>query len=171
MARLLNQIIIHCSDSTWGTEKDIYSWHVTGNSWDDTGYHFIILNGHINSEFFINLLDGHISPGRDIEIQGAHTKGQNEDSIAICLIGKKSFSQAQLRSLRKLVNFLKSKYQIEFVYPHSKYNAHKTCPNFSVDKVLAYKAGKKTAGTKIVTTVNSLIGLLPAILRIIKLIK
>ena len=76
--RKINKIIIHCTATPEGrevTKEDLYKWHVEQRGWSDIGYHFFIdLNGDLHE-------------CRPIEIAGAHTKGNNLDSIGIAYAG------------------------------------------------------------------------------------
>ena len=122
--RKINEIIVHCSDSTYGDVKEIRRWH-TMRGFLDIGYHFLIRT------------DGEIEIGRMLEVIGAHCKGHNEHSIGIVLVGKKTFFNPQIESLRKLVKSLRLQFpDIQEVSEHNKYNRYKTCPNFDVKKAL-----------------------------------
>jgi hypothetical protein len=124
--------IIHSSDSNWGTERDIHQWHID-RGFDDTGYHFVIMNGFYSSGKYLSALDGQITPGRPIEYQGAHCKDNrmNRRSIGICLIGTDKFSLKQFDALYDLHNVLCAKYGTDLrMEPHNKHNVTKSCPNF-----------------------------------------
>ena len=126
------KIILHCSDSEWGTVEIIRKWHVEERGWDDVGYHFIILNGALRPKLTVLSMDGQIQVARDLQYQGAHTKGHN-DSIGICLIGVKWFTDAQIASAKKLILDLAEQYpSIKEVKGHCDYDDNKTCPNFDV---------------------------------------
>ena len=135
--RTINQIILHCSDSSFGDVATIRDWHLERN-FSDIGYHHVILNGvrHYGS-VYDESLDGVIEHGRPIETPGAHCKGQNEDSIGICLIGKNSFTCEQMFNLRNLLLNLMKKHDLkpENVYPHHHYNLNKSCPNWDIDDI------------------------------------
>ena len=126
--RIINEIIIHCSDSNVKAHDNIETirkWHVEERGWSDIGYHFVITR------------DGHVHIGRPIERAGAHCKGRNGCSIAICLTGKDYFLERQYVALEALVCGLKVGYDL----PASRINGHysfssKTCPNFDVEKFL-----------------------------------
>ena len=132
MARAWKGIVIHCSASSWGTEKDIDYWH-KGNGWLGTGYHFVIQNGHYNNHTFIKALDGQIEVGRNINKIGAHARGVNTTHLGICLIGTDEFSAYQILSLYGLVEDLVKRYKIPIqnIIAHSDI-ANKDCPNFDV---------------------------------------
>ena len=90
--RKIDKIIVHCADTPDGkdfTIKDIDRWHKE-RGWQCCGYHHVIR------------LDGTIENGRPLAQIGAHCKGYNENSIGICLIGRREFTPAQLVSLRNL---------------------------------------------------------------------
>lgn len=139
-------IIVHCSDSTWGNASIIKDWH-HDRGWSDIGYHFVIQNGHPwNSSEFISLLNGAVEPGRRLDLDlwaeenevGAHTLGYNSTSIGICLVGKDRFSVQQFVALKLLLEFLMNKFQVnrKNVIGHrdteSGKEQGKTCPNFDV---------------------------------------
>ena len=132
--RKINQIILHCSDSEWGDVEAIDKWH-KALGWDGCGYHFVICNGRIASKY-LKEWDGRVQEGRAIEKQGAHCKGENGDSIGICLIGKHHFTYNQLHiALPELMARLLHEYDlaIDDIHAHYEYST-KTCPNFDVDK-------------------------------------
>lgn len=113
------KIIIHCSDSTWGNAAIITKWHVLpkpkGNGWSNIGYHYVILNGFISPKAFNKFFDGHCETGRPLDDDGllrpyeygAHTKGLNDGSVSICLIGKNgNFTDNQMMELeQRLIGF------------------------------------------------------------------
>ena len=126
------KIIIHCSDSEWGTVEAVRSWHLE-RDFDDIGYHFVILNGRITTKRTIIASDGAVCPGRSLDYQAAHTFGHNKDSIGICLIGVKNFTEEQLYSCKELITDLLSIYpSITEIKGHRDYDNKKTCPNFDV---------------------------------------
>ena len=92
-----NKVIIHCSDSDHAHHDNletIRKWHVEENGWADIAYHFVLTK------------DGNIHCARDLALVGAHCKGQNHDSIGICLTGKHEFSKEQFEALRVCMNSL-----------------------------------------------------------------
>lgn len=137
--RKINKIIIHCSDSEWGDVDDIDQWHKE-RGWDGVGYNYVITNGRPKSGDYQEAWDGRIQEGRPVSKQGAHCKGENHDSIGICLIGKHHFTSNQLyRALPDLLISLMYTYNIPIdnIYSHHHFNKDKTCPNFSV---ISFKA-------------------------------
>ena len=103
---MLREVIIHCSDSTWGDAEEINKWH-KARGWSGIGYHFVITNGYRKQgKIYIPANDGIIERGRALPAVGAHCIGHNK-AIGICLIGKWQFTSKQLfESLPKLL-FLK----------------------------------------------------------------
>lgn len=127
--RKINKIILHCSATKEGqkfTVKNIDAWH-RQRGFNGVGYHYLIL------------LDGAIEPGRPESLVGAHTLGQNANSIGICYIGgldtygkpKDTRTDAQKEALIKLVKELKVKYSGATVHGHNEF-ANKACPSFIV---------------------------------------
>lgn len=130
--RKINKIILHCTATPEGrkvTVKDLYKWHVTERGWSDIGYHF-----------FIDL-EGRIHECRPIEITGAHTKGQNYNSIGIAYAGgvdkdmnpKDTRNEFQADSLDFLLADLKDLYPKVVIYGHNDFST-KFCPSFDARK-------------------------------------
>ena len=127
--RQINKIIVHCSATREGQNisvDTIRSWHVDGRGWSDIGYHFYID------------LHGDIYKGRDIAKIGAHTKGQNRNSIGICYCGgvevdgktpKDTRTEEQEDSLLAVLKTLKAMYPEAVIHSHSDF-ANKACPSF-----------------------------------------
>lgn len=83
---------------------------------------------------------------------GAHTKGQNADSMGICFVGnydEDAPSDTMLLVGAKVIAYWMKIYVIssEEIYPHHKFADYKTCPGtlFPVDK-LREMAGAIVAG-------------------------
>lgn len=127
--RKIKLLIVHCSDSdilSHDNVEVIRSWHLA-RGFNDIGYHYIITK------------DGVIHQGRNPELQGAHTKGYNKDSIGICLTGRHKFSDKQFASLRALCEDLCSAHDLERfdILHHRDLDNKKTCPNFDLFDVLS----------------------------------
>lgn len=129
--REINKIIIHCSATPEGREHtvaDITSWH-KARGFATIGYHYVIY------------LDGTIHEGRPEEQMGAHTTGQNPNSIGICYIGgtdakgnpMDTRTDKQKVALIALVKELKERYPKASVHGHCEFAA-KACPSFDVKK-------------------------------------
>jgi N-acetylmuramoyl-L-alanine amidase len=127
--RNIDKIIIHCSATKEGvavSTATIRNWHIKGRGWSDIGYHYVIQ------------LDGTIDYGRPINRIGAHTKGENENSIGICYIGglsdkkraKDTRTDAQKRALLKILKTLTHIYPNASIHSHFEF-ANKSCPCFN----------------------------------------
>lgn len=132
----VEKIIIHCSASHFGDCKSIEEWHLD-RGWAGVGYHFIILNGFVKSSLNFSERDnGRVEIGRESTIQGAHCLGQNQNSLGICLIGDKTFTERQLLvSLPKLISNLMEKYSVPLskIHGHREFNRNKSCPNIDMN--------------------------------------
>lgn len=123
----MTNVIIHCSDSSFGNASLITKWHVVERKFETIGYHYVILNGRISAYKTNGYFDGHIETGRaldddaDMELDetGAHAFGYN-NAVGICLIGLSgTFTAAQLRALTHLVNLLRTQFKEIKVIQHS----------------------------------------------------
>ena len=75
--RTITDIIIHCTATPEGkdyTVDDIRNWHKS-QGWSDIGYHYVVRR------------NGHVEPGRDVDLIGAHCDGHNAHSIGIVYVG------------------------------------------------------------------------------------
>ena len=134
-------IVIHCSDSNWGSANEIDHWH-KARGWKGIGYSYVISNCYPTYHNYINGIphiksDGKVVAGREEGAELAHAKGFNFNSIAICLIGRKVFSTAQLRSLKIKVKKLQYDYGYKLkVIGHNETDSGiaqgKTCPNLNM---------------------------------------
>lgn len=121
-----NKIIIHCSATkdgptvSWGA---IRKYHVETLGWDEIGY-----------AWGIELINDHyeILMGRRPDLTGAHTIGQNNQSIGICVVGNYDIdpvTQEIKETVQKLLTWLILTYNIppKEIYGHCEF-APKTCP-------------------------------------------
>jgi hypothetical protein len=135
--RKIDKVIIHCSDSEFGNAERITEWHKE-KGWSTIGYHFVINNGYVFSKDWYEqrVKDGQVELGRPEDIAGAHCYGQNSNSIGICMIGIKYFSNAQFDSLKQILNTIMEKYNLTLdnIYGHYDFSEYKTCPNFDVNE-------------------------------------
>jgi hypothetical protein len=106
-------IVVHHSATPTGGAAAFDKMH-KAKGWDELGYHFVIGNGS-------DTRDGQVEVGSRWPKQkwGAHTKTPdnrfNEHGIGICLVGNFDVSHptdAQLKSLAKLVSYLMKTYHI-----------------------------------------------------------
>ena len=116
-------LIIHCSDTPDIEDigaSEIHEMHLNFG-WDGIGYHKVIRRS------------GQIENGRPECWIGAHTKGKNNISLGVCLIGQNSFTDQQFNSLEKLLFKWKEKYKGAIILGHKDaIKTKKTCPNFDV---------------------------------------
>ena len=130
--RKITKIIVHCSDSSYGDANLIDYWHKQ-RGWRGIGYHRVILNGYLaRTASYRPKYDGFVQAGRDLDEIGAHCKGENWDSIGICLIGKRLFTPSQLLiALPNLLGMLMNTFNLtpQDIYGHGDFNPQKTCPN------------------------------------------
>jgi len=128
--RELKRIIFHCSATEDGkdyTVETIRRWHTSPpRNWRDIGYHYVIYR------------DGSIHQGRPIDQQGAHTRGENADSVGICYIGgvrdgkaTDTMTMHQEIAWLKLVHSLRTVFGPLTIHGHNEY-ANKACPSFIV---------------------------------------
>ena len=120
-------LIIHCSDTPDNKNigaSYIHKMHLNFGC-HGIGYHKVIKR------------DGLVENGRPEFWIGAHVKGLNNNSLGVCLIGKKKFTAKQFDSLKKVLKSWKT------IYPNAKICGHceavktnKTCPNFDVQEWL-----------------------------------
>lgn len=130
-----NFIFIHCSATKPSQDigaRDIRIQHKHVNGWLDIGYHFVIRR------------NGVIENGRNVDAMGAHARGHNDDSVAICLIGgvdesnnpDANFTREQYSALETIVRTLKATYPNAEVRGHREV-ANKACPCFDVHSFFA----------------------------------
>ncbi|MEQ8409112.1 MAG: N-acetylmuramoyl-L-alanine amidase [Gammaproteobacteria bacterium] len=128
--RTISTAIVHCADTYKHMDigvREIRSWHVDGNGWDDIGYHYVIRR------------DGSLEDGRPIEHTGAHAAGHNHDSVGICLVGGKgddnepefNYTMAQIKKLHALISILREQFPGIEVIGHRDVSS-KACPCFDV---------------------------------------
>jgi len=94
----------------------------------DIGYHFII-DG-----------EGRILEGRQLEEEGAHVKGDNVDSIGICVCGNFEEEQpfpSQIEALEKLISSLCERFERLQILGHRDYpEADTLCPGHYLYQLL-----------------------------------
>jgi len=129
--REITEIYIHCSATPPVMDigaKEIRHWHLA-NGWSDIGYHYVIKR------------DGEVEDGRPIARQGAHAKGNNRNSIVICLVGGIdmhgkpvfNFTSHEMVSLLDLCNLLNDQYPWAKIKGHNEVSS-KPCPCFNVNE-------------------------------------
>ena len=121
-----NKIIYHhAARSEWSPEG-INEFH-KAKGWKGIGYNYYIRK------------DGTIYSGRSENSEGAHTRGENNNSIGICLEGnfeEEELTKEQIDSLVNLSLYISLKYDIYKIMGHR--DAYETlCPgkNFPIDEI------------------------------------
>ncbi len=130
----INRTIIHCTDTPPSMRVDISmvrKWHLE-RGFNDVGYHFLVLK------------DGTIEYGRSLTTVGAHTKGNNLNSIGIAYVGgwqeKDDRTCEQKDALLCLIKSLKFILPSDIeVHGHNEYSSEKACPNFNAFKEYNYE--------------------------------
>ena len=134
--RDIKKIILHCTATREGKDYSadtIRNWHMSEpRMWSDIGYHFVIRNDE----------NGTIERGRPVEKKGAHTLGENSDSIGIAYVGgvdkdlkaKDTMTACQEESFLKLVESLRIVFGDIPVFGHNDFTDKKECPSFKVKK-------------------------------------
>lgn len=120
--RQIDMVVFHCSDSPQGRGDDaatIHAWHL-GRKFSGIGYHWVVLE------------DGTIQAGRPEYWRGAHARGNNKNSIGVCLIGRDEFTSAQLSALVDLSRDICSRYPQAKLVNHYDLDPGKTCPNMNL---------------------------------------
>lgn len=127
ITREINKVIVHCSYTTKDMDigaREIRQWHINDNKWQDIGYHFVIRR------------NGEVEKGRSLNSVGAHTFGENANSIGICLVGGKpdcNFTFMQYRALIALKRTLEKELTLTW-HGHRDF-ADKACPTFDVNEL------------------------------------
>lgn len=125
------KIIVHHSlteDSSTVSWGAIRKYHVETLGFNDIGYHAgveLVRSGRV--DYFEVFL------GRLWDVPGAHTKGQNRDSLGICFIGNYDLEDPPKKMLiegGKLIAMWMKLFDIPFerIYPHHYFADYKTCP-------------------------------------------
>lgn len=130
--RTIRRIILHCAATRPEhnvTAAEIDRWH-RERGWSGIGYHFLIQRG------------GKLEYGRPVPKVGAHVRGQNADSIGICLAGghgssaddrfEDHFTPEQFSTLKDLLAMLKHCFGDMDIQGHN-LHAAKACPGFRVN--------------------------------------
>ena len=158
-------LLVHESDSPWGSVEVIDVWH-RARGFRAIGYHYVIGNAWPTHVAFREgspdpKHDGKLLPGRDLDYDdlideevGAHCPGFNTRSIAVCLIGRNGeYSAAQLATL---FDFLEGKCR-QYGIPAERILGHcetpsgrrqgKRCPSLDMEEVRRIVAMRLQIGT------------------------
>lgn len=159
-------IVVHCtatkSDQNIGASQ-IDSWH-RQNGFEEIGYHYVIRR------------NGAIESGREPTKVGRHTKGFNNKTIAVALVGgvddslnpENNFTRAQFDSLRNFISDTVKTFPSIKVLGHNQIR-NKSCPSFDVaawlenvmdeqkasaDDISNYNPNSKAPGKRLQEPVN-----------------
>lgn len=140
--RLIRRVVLHCTDSEWGTVESIRRVHIQERQFTDIGYHRVFTNCYptyesLHSRRPVPEYDGKDWLGRPVEERGAHAVPWNEDSIGIALVGRAgTFTGLQLLGVVAHCAELVHAYQIPIsaIYGHYEVpGTQKTCPDVNMD--------------------------------------
>lgn len=126
-------IVVHCAATPPTMDigvKEIDRWH-RERGFFSIGYHWVIRR------------NGMTEDGRDSLIPGAHARGYNERSLAICLVGgckkvgdklvaENNFTEDQFATLQAKLTELTAKFPNAKVIGHRDVEPNKDCPSFDV---------------------------------------
>ena len=126
--REITKVIVHCAATPEGRDvktEEIKRWHTEERGWSDIGYHWVVE------------LDGSINEGRSEDINGAHCRGHNSDSVGICYVGgsdsegnpKDTRTEEQKDSLVTLIKDILDRHSEAEVYGHRDFS-EKACPSY-----------------------------------------
>ena len=124
------RIIVHHSltkDTTTVSWGAIRKYHEETLRWPGIGYHIGVELVRSGNELYYEAL-----MGRMWNVQGAHTKGHNEDSLGICFVGNFDYNKppdAQLIAGARIISLWMKLYNIKIddIYGHRDFST-KTCP-------------------------------------------
>lgn len=131
MMRVVDTVIVHCSATKPSMDigaTEIDRWH-RERGWRGIGYHAVIRR------------DGKLENGRSPYEKGAHAKGHNSHTLAICLVGglsndghaQRNFTIPQYRTLRRWIDEAQRWYGPLVVMGHCDLpSVTKDCPCFDV---------------------------------------
>lgn len=134
--RNIDTIFLHCSATPPSmdlTAATVREWHTSSpRNWSDIGYHFFIRR------------DGLVESGRDLDKIGAHVKGANRGSVAICYAGGvdedgdpcNNMNAIQRAAIVRIVRSLRIVLNTPLTLRghNDDPNTNKACPSFRVDE-------------------------------------
>ena len=151
----INKITIHHGGEEFAEDKDmiqylrnLQSWSRSEKKWIDIPYHFMID------------LKGNIYEARPINYPGDTNTDYNVTGHAlICVVGNyevQTIKDVQLKSLAKLVAFLKQKYHVELkdIKGHKDYSNQTVCPGKDLYKYLEDGSFLKIVEAELSPTAN-----------------
>lgn len=123
----VRRLVVHHSATSSGSAGLVRVLHRGVFGWDDIGYHYVIGNGTMTVE-------GLVEEGRPEWAMGAHSRGNNGDSLGICLVGDFESSRPgsrQMKALGELLSDMLGRYDLgrEAVRLHRQMPGNSTvCP-------------------------------------------
>jgi hypothetical protein len=133
-------LVIHCSDSDFGSAALIDRWH-RERGFSKIGYHRVYLNGYeCRGPRKKEDIVGAYEVGRSDSEVGAHCAGLNAVSDGWCIIGKKSFDEKLLNCVaRDAAEWLRERgLPVSACIGHYETDSGKrqgkTCPNINMDE-------------------------------------
>ena len=128
-------LFVHTSDSPFGNARLVDTWHKQ-RGFKEIGYNGVILNGFLeNSRDYVEYWDGMIESGRPFGSSLAHATGYNNNSLAVCLIGKNGvYTEKQYNALRYFMNWCLGNVNDKLIIlGHGDVDSKKPfCPGFNV---------------------------------------
>jgi len=138
--RPITRIYVHCSATKPGMyigAEEIRRWHMEGNGWSRIGYHRIIRRS------------GEIEFGLPLNKKGIHVRGDNANTLAICMVGgidehgkpDNNFTEEQWESLAITKQYFDRMFpEAEWLGHRDHPKANKACPSFDVAEWAASQA-------------------------------
>ena len=147
MAFKVKKVIVHHSltkDSSTVSWGAIRRYHTQTLKWAGIGYHagveLVMSDQEVNYEILM---------GRVWDRSGAHTRGQNHDSLGICFVGNYDITPSPKRMLiigAKVIALWLRLFNLSIndVYTHNHFNGYKACPgiHFDMEYLLTCIRGK-----------------------------
>lgn len=125
--RTIDTIVVHCTATPAGrhvTIEAVDRWH-RERGWNGVGYHALVY------------LDGSVWRGRPEEKIGAHARGHNATSLAVCYVGGGNHppytdtrTEPQKEALLSVIEDWLARYPIERIVGHRDLDPSKACPCF-----------------------------------------
>jgi N-acetyl-anhydromuramyl-L-alanine amidase AmpD len=127
--RTINLIVIHCSATRCDKDFPVEALEAChrARGFNGIGYHYYITK------------DGQLHLTRSEEVQGAHAKRYNKNSIGICYEGGldangnpcDTRTEAQKVTMRQLLEELHEQFPKAVIAGHNVFNPTKACPCFN----------------------------------------
>ncbi|MBT4334323.1 N-acetylmuramoyl-L-alanine amidase [archaeon] len=129
----IEYLVVHHTGRKYDSPTFVKLRHKLLRGWENNGYHYMIGNGALFTE------EGELYACRPEYYQGAHTKGYNDKSLSVSLIGNYDKAAPTNEQLITLCGVLTNKAReynisIEKIVGHNELNNHeKTCPGKNID--------------------------------------